>query len=244
MLVTKIASIALVHTGMSKERAKFQARSAFTGAGFTTTESEVVVKHPVRRRVITILIVTGNAGLVTAVSSLILGFVGTDSAMGQAQNLLLLFACISLLFFAARSKRLDRILSKVISKLLDRFANIRSQSFSRLMTLMGDYEVTEIEVSDSEWLAGKSLAELELQEEGVLVLGILKSDGEYIGVPRGKYELEKDDEIVVYGRSDSIKRISERKPDQQGETEHQVSKAAHEEELKEQDAKVEASENA
>ena len=60
MFVTKAATIALMHTGMSRERARFQARSAFSGAGFTTSESEVVVKHPVRRRIIMVLILLGT----------------------------------------------------------------------------------------------------------------------------------------------------------------------------------------
>src|SRR6056297_142138 len=78
MFVTKAATIALVHTGMSRERAQFQARSAFSGAGFTTSESEVVVKHPIRRRIIINLIVCGNAGVVTAIATLIIGFAGKE----------------------------------------------------------------------------------------------------------------------------------------------------------------------
>lgn len=41
LLVTRIATVALTHTGLSREVARFQARSAFSGVGFTT--SEVVV---------------------------------------------------------------------------------------------------------------------------------------------------------------------------------------------------------
>lgn len=38
ILVTRVASKALMHTGLSRESARFQARSAFTGAGFTTSD--------------------------------------------------------------------------------------------------------------------------------------------------------------------------------------------------------------
>ena len=238
MLVTKIATIALVHTGMSKDRAQFQARSAFSGAGFTTTESEVVVKHPVRRRIITLLILFGNAGLVTAISSLILGFVGPNTAVGQARHVAFLFTCITLLFLAARSQRIDRLLSRVISKLLDRYANIRSHSLSKLMTLMGDYEVAEVRVKDADWLAGKKLSGLQLQEEGLLVLGIVKPDGTYVGVPRGRYTLEANDELVIYGRAPNIKAISERPDRPSADREHAQSVADHKEELHRQDKKV------
>ena len=70
LLVVRVATVALTLTGLSKQLARFQARSAFTGSGFTTTESEKVVHHPVRRRIIMLLMLLGNAGIVTAMSSL------------------------------------------------------------------------------------------------------------------------------------------------------------------------------
>jgi hypothetical protein len=47
----RVATSALVMTGMARESARFQARSAFLGVGFTTGEAESVVDHPVRRRI-------------------------------------------------------------------------------------------------------------------------------------------------------------------------------------------------
>ena len=38
ILVTRIAAVALRHTGLARQTARFQARSAFSGAGFTTSE--------------------------------------------------------------------------------------------------------------------------------------------------------------------------------------------------------------
>lgn len=243
MLVTKIATIALVHTGMTRERARFQARSAFSGAGFTTTESEVVVKHPARRRIITILIITGNAGLVTAVSSLILGFVGPETQTGQLKNIALLFLGLALLFMAAKSQRLDQLLSRIISRLLKRFTDIPKSSVSRLMSLMEDYEITETQVEgENDWLSGKTLVELGLKEEGVLVLGIIKDDGTYLGVPRGRYKVEKDDRLVLYGKSERIAKISRREADRKAEEQHEEAKEEHEEEMKEQDRQAEESE--
>ena len=74
-LITKVASIALIHTGLSTESAKFQARSAYTGAGLSTQETELIMNHPVRRKIIYNLMLIGNAGIVTVMSSLILTFV-------------------------------------------------------------------------------------------------------------------------------------------------------------------------
>ena len=82
LMVVRIATIALALTGLSDQLARFQARSAFTGAGFTTKESEKVMQHPVRRRIILLLMLLGNAGFITAVSSLILSFMRTGEATG------------------------------------------------------------------------------------------------------------------------------------------------------------------
>src|SRR5919108_324765 len=85
LLVTRIATVMLIATGLSRETARFQARSAFTGSGFTTSEAEAVVSHPVRRRIVATLMLLGNAGIVTVVGSLVLGFAGGDSS-GRASR--------------------------------------------------------------------------------------------------------------------------------------------------------------
>ena len=74
-LVVRAASVMLMRTGLEEKRARFQALSAFTGTGFTTKEAELVVNHAQRRKIVTWLMILGNAGLatviVTATSSLV-----------------------------------------------------------------------------------------------------------------------------------------------------------------------------
>ena len=52
VFIVRVAAVALRLTGMPAEVARFQARSAFSGTGFTTSESEAIVNHPIRRRLI------------------------------------------------------------------------------------------------------------------------------------------------------------------------------------------------
>jgi hypothetical protein len=68
MIVVRIATAMLVLTGLSPEVARFQARSALTGVGFTTSEAESVVGHPVRRKIVMTLMLIGSAGVITAVA--------------------------------------------------------------------------------------------------------------------------------------------------------------------------------
>ena len=63
--VVKIATVALKMTGLEEKKAHFQALSAFTGTGFTTHDSELVLENDIRRKIIIVLMVLGNAGLIT-----------------------------------------------------------------------------------------------------------------------------------------------------------------------------------
>ena len=80
LILTRIATVALIQTGLSRETARFQARSALTGTGFTTSESETIVNHPVRRRLVLSLMLVGSAGVVTVIATLLLSFVNADRA--------------------------------------------------------------------------------------------------------------------------------------------------------------------
>jgi hypothetical protein len=62
LLIARVATVALALTGLSREAARFQARSALSGTGFTTSEAEAVVNHPVRRRVVMSLMLLGAPG--------------------------------------------------------------------------------------------------------------------------------------------------------------------------------------
>jgi len=73
LLFTRMITGALIATGMPPQVAAFQARSAFTGAGFTTAEAENVVNHPQRRRLISTTMFVGNLGVPTLVVTVLLG---------------------------------------------------------------------------------------------------------------------------------------------------------------------------
>jgi hypothetical protein len=220
VLVTRIATIALTHTGLSNEAARFQARSAFSGAGFTTTESERVVQHPVRRRIIMLLMLLGNAGIVTAVSTLILSFVGPTRSGSLVVKIVLLAAGLAAIWGVAMSPWVDRRLSRWIDRALKRYSKLDVTDHVSLMRLVGDYRVAELGVREGDWVAGKTLAETELRAEGLLVLGVQRADGAYIGTPEGDTVLEPDDTVVLYGRIAALERLDRRRDDRAAEWDH------------------------
>ena len=221
ILVTRVATVALTHTGLSRESAKFQARSAFTGVGFTTNESEKVVNHPLRRRILLMLMLLGNAGVVTAVSSLILSFVNLNQSGAMFWRVILLVTGLVVLWTFAASQWVDRHLSNLVSKALKRYTNLKIHDFAKLLHLAGDYQVTELLVKSGDWLAGRKLAELGLRKEGIMVLGVTREDGRFIGAPDGETEIKADDVLILYGRAEIMIDLDQRQHGFTGSMAHQ-----------------------
>lgn len=208
LLVTRVAAIMLALTGMSRESARFQARSAFTGVGFTTQEAEAVTRHPIRRRIVLGLMMFGSAGVVTAVASLIVSFGGTngDEKLGRA---VILLAGVFVLLLLSRSRALDRLLARATARLM-RSRGLDVRDYAGLLQLHGGYRVGELEVEDGDWVAERSLGELRLRDEGVVVLGVHRAGGAYVGVPGKETVIRAGDTLVVYGREERLEELDER----------------------------------
>jgi hypothetical protein len=222
LLFVRIATVALMLTGLSRPLARFQARSAFTGVGFTTSESERVVGHPVRRRIIMLLMLLGNAGIVTTMSALIVGFVSTADGSGGSPwwRIVLLVGGLVALWMVAYSSWVDRRLSTLIAYALKRYTSIEIRDYANLLHLGGDYGVSELGVTDDDWLAGRTLGQLKLSDEGVAVLGIQREDGEYLGAPRGDALIRDGDLLILYGRAERLRELDQRKSGVGGQIQH------------------------
>lgn len=163
LVITRVATVLLVITGMSREAARFQARSALSGVGFTTNEAEAVVSHPVRRRIVLALMLLGSAGLITAIASLIVSFGGSTTGEGLLR-ILVLIAGLALILLLARSRWFDRRLERLVGDVL-RARGITVRDYASLLELSGDYVVVGKHVDADDWMAGRTLGELKLREE-------------------------------------------------------------------------------
>src|SRR4051794_18364085 len=70
MTVIEIFVIFFRLTGLKKEVSRFQVISMMTGTGFTTGESELILGHPIRRKLATFLILFGAFSLAVIISSI------------------------------------------------------------------------------------------------------------------------------------------------------------------------------
>lgn len=222
IIVVRIGTIALKMTGLSRDIAAFQAQSAFSGVGFTTSESEYVVSHPVRRKIIRILMLLGSAGITTAMASLILTFVGQTPEEMAVRGFWLTLGLLGLYLFS-RSKLVDRGLSWVIERALEKFTNIKLYDYEQLLGLSRGYSIAQFRVREYSWLHGKKLRELRLADEGVLVLGIYRKHGDkevFIGAPRGDTVILENDVLICYGPDEVLQKLPKRLRGPSGDREH------------------------
>ncbi len=225
LTATRVAAVALTLSGVSPQVARFQARSALSGSGFTTAEAESVVNHPVRRQIIMFLMLIGSAGLVTAVATLSISFVGQDTSASASRLLALTIGCVVLLVIA-RSSAIDRVMTRVFGRLLSRYTDLELRDYTGLLHLADGHAVMQLNVAEGAWLCSRTLGDLELREEGVAVLGIERATGGYVGAPRRATEIRPGDTLVAYGNSDALIELSQRQPGAVGDEMHQEAVAA------------------
>ncbi len=241
ILFTRIGAVALEITGVSRDVAAFQAQSAYTGVGFTTSESEYVMSHPVRRKIIRVLMFVGSAGIASAIAMLFLTFAG-NTQEEAIHNIIYLSVGIAILILFGRSKIVDRALRRIILGALKRFTKLRVYDYELLLGIRRGYAIGQIQVRENSWLVNRLLRELRLNEEGVLVLGIERRKGDrviYIGAPRGDTKIMEGDIIICYGPEEVIENLSRRIKGKLGDEEHR--KEAEKERKREMLEEIEAS---
>lgn len=219
LLIARVATVALALTGLSREAARFQARSALSGTGFTTSEAEAVVNHPVRRRVVMALMLLGSAGLVTAVATLIITFANADRSQA-IERLAMLVVALALLYLLSRSPWVDRRLSRLIALGLERFTDLDARDYAQLLHVGGDWAVGQLGVRPGDWVAGRALRELRLRDEGVVVLGIEAAGGEYVGAPPFETVVQPGSTLVLYGRRHRVAELDGRPAGEAGDRAH------------------------
>jgi len=220
LIINRIGAIALVATGLSMEVAHFQARSALTGVGFSTGESELIVQHPSRRRIVLWLMLVGNAGFATIIATLVIGLTGEQDPGAVLVRVGTLAGGLVFILLLFRSSAVDRQLSRIISAALRRFTALEVRDYVQLLDLATDYAVAEVAVESDSWVAERTLSTLELPAEGLLVLGIRRTDGTFIGAPRGHTAIHEHDTLVVYGFADVIQDLGSRKVGFEGDRAH------------------------
>ncbi len=227
LLITRVATVALTMTGMSLDHARFQARSALTGTGFTTSEAEAIVTHPARRRIVMVLMLVSGAGAVSVLGALILSFAPVDSTSGGLTRAAVIVVALTALVWLSRNQTVDRVLRRVIERALRHYTDLEVRDYAALLHLRGQWRVAQVPVGQDDWIAARPLGQLRLPDEGVAILGVERAEGAWIGAPSDDMQLAVGDVVVLYGREPILDDIAARIHGDEGENASERFRAWH-----------------
>ena len=195
-------------TGLTDEKARFQVISIITGTGFTTKESELITQHKIRRKFAQNIMIVGYIGWGTIISftaTIINDIITrTFSAIDVAVILIISTIIIYILKHQKVILFLDNIIEKII--LSGRSMDFQKKEVYKLLNRKHGYGIYCILIDKASFLVGKSIKNSSIKNYEIQVLSIDKGD-EYIAFPDPDYIFEDGDNIIVYGKVDSIMRI-------------------------------------
>lgn len=202
----RLATGALIATGLPPEIASFQARSAFSGAGFTTTEAENVINHPARRRIIATTMLVGSLGTPTMIVTVALGFAAPGPGNTWERVLVALSGMLLILLAI-----LNRPMTHWLVGVGQRYATKRlipalDAEPTVLLQLGRDFEVDVLKLTADPDETVRGLRGLDQAFPRVKVLGVRRGD-EYFGESPIDITLAAGDELILYGHSDRVAEV-------------------------------------
>lgn len=200
IFIVRVAAVALRLTGLEESSARFQALSAFSGTGFTTSEAETVVNYPVRRRIVAILMIIGNMGLVTVFATLVVSLVRTDGEVSAViVQLAWLLGGLALLWFLVLNAAADRIMCSIIGTILESTTLLGKRSFHRLLQIGDGYSVCEHPAGKLLSTDSSDSAESQLRALDMRLLAVRSRDGKLRADHKSPADIRPTDMLVLSG---------------------------------------------
>jgi hypothetical protein len=201
-LVVRASAIALTLTGMNEQRARFQALSAFTGTGFTTKEAEFVVNHPQRRRIVSWLMILGNAGVITVIVGATTSIVNSEG-IHLPISIVALIVGIFLVYKLASRQNFIRRWERFMESRFLKWRAFQSSTAEELFLLMEDYGLMRVIVTENSPFLNDDFLEAVHRYNAIFILGIERGH-RWISLPGPQEIIDEGDRLIVYGRVPAI----------------------------------------
>ena len=211
-VIIRISSIALMRTGLARDASEFQALSAFFSVGFTTGEAEMVVNHPLRRKIIVDTIIAGNVVMTGVIGSIVITFVQSLKAQDLTHTwtaLGLIAASGITVLVLMRIGLFRRAIDAMIKIAMERSGAVRALDYELLFRFQDGFCVSEVEIDTGHGLIGQTIKGALLADHGVVVLSITRADKSFVAAPSGEVELAEGDTLLVYGRESVVQALAD-----------------------------------
>ncbi len=214
-IVVRIGAVAFQLTGLEWSLAKFQALSCFTGTGFTTKEAELITGNRQRRQIASILMVLGNAGLVTLIATFanslrpdesvheIFGIV-ISNRIWPWLNLAVMVVAFYVIYRIFTSTTLAKKITEMLRKRMTKGEFMKPVLFEELLVAAGGYGVSKVDVSKDSPIVDQTLAESQLRAKDITVLAIERM-GTTMANPPASTRITTGDDLICFGKLSNIR---------------------------------------
>ena len=218
VIVIQIYSVLFRMTGLTKEKAHFQAISLLTNTGYTTTESEIIVSDRVRRRIAVAAMISGYAFSVIIVSLIINVILSLkEDVKGQAfLTMVYVFGIFVFLIVLMQIPIFKRWFEKFIQFVAKKvFKRSRNENVIIMLDNYGRDSIAEVCLNKlPEFMVDATLAEIQIKEKYHLNVLMIKRNGKLIDVNKDTV-FKTNDRLVLFGSTASITSVFRKKKREQ-----------------------------
>ena len=178
--------------------------------GFTTIESELVVNHPVRRRIIRDLIIIGNIGIMSVLGTVVVTAGKLDFANDPTTSWIkisIIVGGLLSLWGISKTPIPTWIIDRSVSRMLDNSEMLHSLDYDELLRVHSGFVIEEFHIHADNPIVGRMIKDIKPRDSGINVLGIARLGGNYIGTPRGSTVFEIDDVLILYGEHSALEEL-------------------------------------
>jgi hypothetical protein len=205
LLVIEIAVVLMRSTGLEHEVSRFQVVSLMTSTGFTTKESELILGHPVRRRIGIFLILFGLfsfAVMISSISSILVPDFKITYLAAVSAGLALLLAIV-------RLPMVRNMFARRFNKPLEDKFEIHELPIEVVMLKEETDMFVDIPIGEHSALIGDTIDNRYGTEADVNLL-FIKRGTVNIRRERSRTPIEAGDVLYVYGSREDIERLFSR----------------------------------
>ncbi len=216
LIMIEFFSVAFKLTGLATNKIRFQVASLFTGAGFTTQESEIITNDNRRRRIAVVCMYTGHIFSVVIMGLIINVLISIGESLNAdlpartyTEWYFIVFYISSAVFVLVLLIKIPPI-NKKFQKLLEKIAinTSKARRESNIITVLDYYgrsAVVEIVLNKvPEFAKDKSLGSMALTKKYALILLSLRRGNRRVSISKDTM-ISKGDVIVAYGHINDIR---------------------------------------
>ncbi|MFZ7943227.1 TrkA C-terminal domain-containing protein [Neobacillus sp. 19] len=183
-------------TGLKVEVSRFQVISMMTGTGFTTGESELILGHPVRRRLASFLILFGAFSLAVIISS-----ISQFLSEGLRTKEILSAAAIAIAVFAILKLRgVQRLLERGFTGKITRKIELADLPMRDVFLKNKEDTLLDLHIYEDSELANRTLNEVAEDHDNLGLIALLIKRGD-VRIVKNIYDtpIQEGDQILLFG---------------------------------------------